>query len=129
MSKRLTLTNIREVWDQVRPGLEYVKDKVKAPWRPEDIYAACASETAALYLGDTGFIVVQPKTCPFTGKPELLIWVAYAKGSGNIEQFQEVIDDLAEEHGFKKLTMWTTRPGFARIAGWKELATVYERDL
>lgn len=127
MSDQLTLVDVRDVWDEVRLGLDYTKNKIDAPWRPEDIYAACLSGTAYLYTGETGFVVVQPKTDPFSGAPELFVWVAFARGDKNIERFQESVDALATDHGYSKLTMWTNRQGFERVPGWVQVATVYER--
>lgn len=129
MTDHLTLVDIRDVWDDIRPGLERTKSKIGAPWRPEDVYAACLSGTACLYTGETGFVVAQPKADPFNGKPELFIWIAFASGDGNIERFQEAVDDLAKDHDFTKLTMWTNRPGFDRVPGWTQIAAVYERTL
>ena len=129
MSEHLALADIREVWEAILPGLLTVKAKTEAPWRPEDIYAACVSGQAHLYQGDTGFIVVQPDRNKLTGAPELLVWVAYAQGSGNIDRFQAEVDDLAREHGFATLTMQSNRPGWDRAAGWKPVAMLYERRL
>lgn len=129
MTDTLTLVDARSVWEQVRPGLEHVKLKVGAPWRPEDIYAACIAGEAFLYQGESGFLVVQPKTNPFNGTPELLVWVAFAEGEGNIARFQESVDELAREHKFSRLTMWSNRPGFVRVPGWTQVAIVYEREL
>lgn len=129
MTDHLTLVDIRDVWDDIRPGLERTKAKVGAPWRPEDVYAACLAREAYLYKGETGFVVAQPKNDPFNGKPELLIWIAFAEGDGNIERFQPAVDQLARDHEFEKLTMWTNRPGFERVPGWTQVAAVYERKL
>lgn len=129
MTDQLTLVDVRDVWDDIRPGLEYTKSKVGAPWRPEDVYSACVAGVAYVYTGETGFVVAQPKTNPFNGKPELLIWIAFAKGDGNIERFQEAVDELAKDNDFTKLTMWTNRPGFEKVPGWTQVAAVYERVL
>lgn len=125
----LVLKDIREVWDEIRPGLEHVRQKTEAPWRAEDVYSTCLVGQASLYVGETGFVVVQAKVDPFTGEPELFIWVAYAEGQGNIERFQDAVDELARDHEFTKLTMWSRRPGFERVPGWQQVAAVYERRL
>lgn len=130
MSETLTLQDIRDVWDDVRPGLEWTKQKVGAPWRPEDIYAACIAGKAFLYSGETGYVVVQPKSDPFNGKAEMFVWVAYAnEGQDNIERFQSSVDALAAQFEFDKMTMWSNRPGFQRVPGWTQVAVVYERQL
>lgn len=129
MSVHLSLANIRDCWEDILPGLWQVKAKTQAPWRPEDIYAACVSGQACLYRADPGFIVVQADKDRLTGEPQLLVWVAYAEGEGNIEQFQEEVDDLAREHEYRKLVMWSNRPGWAKVPGWTLAAQVYERKL
>ena len=125
----LVLKDVREVWDEIRPGLEQTRLKTEAPWRAEDIYASCVVGAAFVYVGETGFIIVQPKHDPFTGEPELFIWVAYAEGQGNIERFQAAVDELARDHEFTKLTMWSNRSGFEKVPGWTQVAAVYERVL
>lgn len=125
----LTQVDVRDVWDDIRPGIESTKKKIGAPWRPEDIYAACIANRAFIYTGETGFIVVQPGHNAFNGKAEMFIWIAYAEGEGNIDRFQAAVDDLADDHGFDTMTMWSCRPGFERVPGWKAVATVYEREL
>lgn len=129
MSNHLSLANIRDCWDDILPGLRAVKAKTEAPWRPEDIYAACVAGRAFLYRAEPGFVVVQPDTDKLTGEKHLLVWVAYATGQGNIAAFQDEIDDLGREHGFNKLVLWSKRPGWAKIPGWTLTAQVYERAL
>jgi hypothetical protein len=129
VSTHLSLANIRDCWDEVLPGLLAVKAKTEAPWRPEDIYAACVSGQAHLYRADPGFVIVQADKDRLTGEAQLLIWVAYAEGQGNIEAFQDEMDDLAREHEFGKLVMWSKRPGWAKVPGWTLAAQVYERRL
>ena len=130
MTDHLTLVDVRDYWDEMKPGLEWTRQKIGAPWRPEDVYAACLSGSAFVYSGETGFVVVQPKTDPFNGKPELFVWIAFAfDGLNNIERFQSSVDRLAQDFGFEKLTMWTNRPGFEKVPGWTQVSAVYERVL
>jgi hypothetical protein len=129
MNDQLVLKDIREVWEAIRPGVEHTRLKTEAPWRAEDIYATCVVGQAFVYVGETGFIIVQPKTDPFTGQPEMFIWVAYAEGEGNVLRFQAAVDELARDHDYTKMTMWSTRPGWEKAVGWNAVATVYERHL
>lgn len=121
--------DIRLCWDQIRSGLEFTQKKISAPWRPEDIYAACVSGQASLYTGETGFVVVQPQQNRLDGSPELLVWVAYAEGQGNIERHQEAVDQLARDYGFARLVFWSNRTGFIKLPGWTPTAMVYVREL
>lgn len=126
---KLALADIREVWGEVRLGLEHVRQKTEAPWRVEDVYAACVVGKAFLYVGEPGFIVCQPQEDKLSGKPELLVWVAYSRDQDSVERFQPAVDALAREAGFSKLVMWSNRPGWQRNEGWTQVATVYERAL
>jgi hypothetical protein len=127
MMDSLALANIREAWGEIRPGLEHVRQRTEAPWRVEDVYAACLVGQAFLYVGEPGFIVVQPQEDKLSGEPELLVWVAYSSDHGSVDRFQPAVDALARDKGFKKLVMWSTRPGWEKNDGWKAVATVYER--
>lgn len=124
----LTLQNIRDCWDDIRPGLEAVRAKIGANWRPEDVYVACVMDQARLYVGETGFIVVQPRI-DHIGQPEFFIWIAQAYGEGNIDRFQSSVDALAQEYGYKRLTMLTNRTAFIRMPGWTPVGMLYERTL
>jgi hypothetical protein len=126
---QLILQDIRECWDEIRPGLDHTRRKIDAPWRPEDVYAACVTGKAYLYTGDPGFIVVQSQINAFNGRPEMFLWVAYARGQDNIETFQDQVDEIAIEHGFDRIVMWSNRPGFQKSSGWQSVANVYERVL
>ena len=121
--------DIRLCWDSIRPGLEFTQKKINAPWRPEDIYSACVSGQASLYTGETGFVVVQAQRNNLDGSPELLVWVAYAEGQGNIERHQDAVDQLARDYGFARLVFWSNRTGFIKLPGWTPTAMVYVREL
>lgn len=125
----LVLKDVREVWDEIRPGLEQVRQKTEAPWRAEDVYASCVVGAAVLYVGEPGFVIVQSDQNKLTGQPELLVWVAYSRDQDSVERFQPAVDQLARANGFKKLTMWSNRPGWQKQHGWKQVAAVYERTL
>ena len=125
----LSLADIRECWDEVRLGLEVVKQKTNPPWRVEDVYAACVVGSAVLYLGEPGFVIFQPETNRLTGKPELLVWVAFSRDRDAVSRFQPAVDSIAREAGYKTLVMWSNRPGWERNEGWTQVATVYERAL
>jgi len=124
----LTLTDIRQAWDEIHPGLKAVRTKINANWRPEDVYVACVLDQARLYVGETGFIVVQPRV-DHVGQPEFFIWIAQAYGQGNIERFQEAVDAVAQELGYSRLTMLTNRTAFIRMPGWIPVGMLYERTL
>lgn len=125
----LELTDIRKAWDTVRLGLEHVRRKASPEWLPEDIYAACVTGQAFLYSADCGFIVVQPQTNKITSEPELLVWVAYSNMPDSVSTFQGAVDNVARDNGFKRLVMWSNRPGWEKVPGWVPKNVIYEREL
>lgn len=125
----LTPANIRDHWDRIRPGVQCVISLSKADYRPEDVYAACVQGLAALYVDDPGFVILAPQVNVFTGRRELLVWIAWAEGNGLIERYQPEIDDIARREGFEALVCWSNRRGFGRVPDWREVATVYERSV
>lgn len=127
MSSELVPADVRVVWDQIKPGLHYVLGKTNAPWRPEDVYHTLISGAAYLYVGDSGFVILQPKADPFTGQSDLLVWIAYSPKGDAAVCYQAALDDIAREAGFKKLVLWSNRPGWERVSGWTQTAAVYER--
>lgn len=130
MIDTLQPADVRTCWeDTVLPGLWAVKAKTAAPWRPEDVYVSLVIGVAHLYVGEPGFVIVQPKVDPFTGEPELLVWVAYSVEQDSVERFQAAVDDIARQGGFTKLTMWSNRPGWQKVEGWTQVSAVYERRL
>lgn len=129
MMDSLRPANIREVWDEIKPGLEATRQKINAPWRVEDVYSACLVGQAFLYLGAAGFVIVQPQADRLSGTPELLVWVAFSREQHSVERFQAAVDELAVAGGFKTLVMWSNRPGWDKVPGWSKVATVYERRL
>lgn len=126
---QLVLMDIRDIWEEILPGLEAVKKKINAQWRPVDVYAACVAGRAFIYTGEPGFIVVQQQSNLITGKPEMFLWVAYARGQDSIATFQGQVDEIAIEHGFDRIVMWSNRAGFEKVPGWDIVASVFERRL
>ena len=121
--------NIRDHWDRIRPGVECVISLSAADYRPEDVYSACVQGLAALYVDDPGFVILAPQINVFTGRRELLVWIAYATYGGAIKRYQPEIDALARREGFEALVCWSNRRGFGRVPSWREVATVYERSV
>lgn len=129
MDADLKLADIRTEWDRIRPAIERLIQKGGAAFRAEDVYAAVVTGSAHLYTGATGFVVVQPDKDKITGEATLLVWIAWASGSGNVARFQPAIDRLAIENGYHKLVMSSPRKGWERVKGWRKVTTLFERDL
>lgn len=71
---------LREVWDQVKPGLEEIKATWPelSTWRVEDVYAAVLQEQAVIYTTEDGWAICTIKTDQYSLKSDLFIWIAYA---------------------------------------------------
>jgi len=122
-------TNIRLIWDQVRPGLEYVGRVTQQEWRPEDIYAACVANEAFLFCDEAGFVVVEPQTNRFTDERDLLVWVAYGKGGDCFRRYESELVAIAHRFGASQLVAHSPRKGFGRLTGWKAVCTKYRRPV
>ena len=125
----LTPANIRDHWDRIRPGVECVIRLSNADYRAEDVYSACVQGLAVLYVDEPGFVILAPQVNVFTGRRELLVWIAYATGGDAIKRYQPEIDALARREGFDALVCWSNRRGFGDVPGWRKVATVYERSV
>lgn len=110
--------DIRNHWDRVRPGLEYVKAVCATDWIPEDIFCLCTLNAAELWLAENdndGFLILQEKPLSFESGKALLIWVAYREGGGGAETYMNEIQELARRRGCSKIEVWSPRNGMGRL--------------
>lgn len=130
--KTLTVANIREHWNWVRPGLVEVARENDAAWLPEDIYSSVQAGTASLLLaeGDTaGFLVAQVYT-EALGGPKVFYIIAAFHPAGNAQQlYGEAVDETARELGCDVIEFGSLRRGFERQGGWEIDRIVYRRRL
>jgi hypothetical protein len=77
------VADIKKEWDWVGDGIKEIHTQF--PWleyRPEDVYAACVNNTAALYKTEEGFAVFTIETHPISGHKSFLCWLAWGAGKG-----------------------------------------------
>ena len=130
----LVKCDVREVWQQIQPGLLQVKALTPAPlWGPEDIYHACMAGTAAVYTDPDGppsdFVILQPGINPYTAEVELTVWIAYSLDPEASSKHLDDILRLARGIGAKRLIMQSPRKGFSRSRLWKSFAVEYHMDV
>ena len=124
---KLEPSNIRDVWDQIRPGLEEIKTEWPAlsTWLVEDVYAAVIAERAVLYTTEDGFAVCTLDTDKYSGETDLFIWIAYSyddKRGGILRKYLPSFIEVARHLGCRGVT---TRSNHPALANMTELESVY----
>ena len=130
----LVKRDVREVWEQITPGLLEIKQLVPAPqWKLEDVYHACLEGSSHVYMdpdGDPGdFVILQPGINPYTAEVELTVWIAYSLDPEASSKHLDDILRLARGIGAKRLIMQSPRKGFSRSRLWKSFAVEYHMDV
>lgn len=128
--------DIRENWSWVRPGLEeIIEEDPFLDVLPEDVYTACKTENAHLWVTDAGFVVTTGLTDPYTNKRTLLIWFAWAKQKGRNIAAECVgfFEQAAYDAGFSFLEVRTRYEQLGSYiessVGWKRETVIYRRDI
>lgn len=122
--------NIREVWDEVRPGLEELKElwPELSTWRVEDVYAAVLAEQAVLYMTEDGFAVCTLETDQYNGDSALYIWIAYShepQRGGILTKYLPSFIEVAKHLGCKTVTTASNHPALAQFKELEPLYTQY----
>ena len=120
-------TDIRIAWDAIKDGVHHVKEITDAPWRPEDLYAACVNGDAHLFTCPEGFVIVELQTDRYTLEREMFVIAAYGDGDRLLAKYQEELDKLARHFGATSITTSSPRPGFGRLSGWEQDCVFYRR--
>lgn len=135
-SRDPVIADIREHWGWVRPGLEEILNE--DPFIdviPEDVFTACKTESAHLWVTDDGFVVTTGLTDPYSGKRTLLIWFAWAKKKGmNIAaQCVGFFEQVAYDAGFSFIEVRTRHEQLGEYieqsVGWEKETVIYRRDM
>jgi hypothetical protein len=128
MASPLQATDIRPVWDAIRPGVALVRQRNNASWREEDVYAACVGGQAHLWMNDEGdFCVLQLQRDPFTLVLECFVWVAFSQGDLNSHTMQ--IAAVARAAGAQRLVMTSARRGWERRPEWALLHSTFVMEI
>lgn len=127
--------DIRKEWHWVRPGIEEIlKLAPQLTYRPEDVYAACVSQRAVLWVAEDGFVVSSSEADPFTDERSMFLWLAWAKERGKdlVSKYQPFFERVARDAGY---TQMETRSPFLNLMphlterGWDIDTVVYTRKL
>jgi hypothetical protein len=127
-NSELRPTDIRTVWDVIRPRLEVVRARSGGEWRVEDVYAACVNGTAFLWMDDgVDFAVLQLNRADFSQELECFIWAAY--NAGDLAAHTRQVVEIAQEAGATRLVMISARSGWDRRPEWKKLHSTYAMEI
>lgn len=107
------LADIRNEWGWVRKGIEEILgDNEYLNLIPEDVFVACKTGAAHLWITEEGFVVTTGETDTITGERTFLVWLAWAyKMGGNVAvRWFEFFEDQARQAGFTKFELRTKYP-------------------
>ena len=122
--------DIRETWDYLRPRVEQARLKGGGDWRPEDVYAACLSGAAHLWMCDEGaFCILQLERNTFTNDLELFVWVAWTPGTHPLREYFEQVRGIARDAGAVRMRMLSKRRGWGRVDFWHPGAVEYMSEV
>ena len=132
MAEPLTLEprNIREVWDEIKPGLEELRQAWPElfNWRVEDVYAAVIAEQAVLYSVEDGFAICTLETDQYSGESALHIWIAYSyepQRGGILTKYLPSFIEVARHLGCTTVTTASNHPALAKLEALEPLYTMY----
>lgn len=77
----------------------------------ERILEACLNQRAFLFVSDDGFFVLKPEV-----DQGVLIWVAQSFAATDKHYYFAEIEHLARLIGVNRITFWSNRKGFHKIA-------------
>lgn len=127
--------DIRKEWHWVKPGIqEILSESSSLTFRAEDVYAACISQQAVLWVAEDGFVISTSEVDPFTDERTMFLWLAWAKERGNdlVSKYNGFFEQVARDAGYKQME---TRSPFLGLMphlterGWNVDTVVYTRKL
>lgn len=133
-SIKLEPCNIRDVWDEVRLGLEAIKNEwpESNTWRPEDVYAEVLNADAVLYMTEDGFAICTLETDRWTGDSDLFIWIAYSppdKAGGMLKKYWPSFIEVAKHLGCKGVQTGSLHPALDSWNVMQRLHTTYRYEI
>jgi hypothetical protein len=129
-------TQLREVWPDVKTGLEVILKRTQQTWIAEDVYHALKTKQSILLIGMesgqfSGFVVLTMNK-GFDGL-EGHIWVAYnISKSEYINTSWPIIQGFCKAAGCKRVTMSSSRKGWGRRGeklGLVPIQTLYAAEI
>lgn len=124
------LADIAEVSHLVEDPIRQMGLNAGEPELYADIFKACVSKEAFLFVEDTSFTVIRPEVV--RGIKQMFVWVAYSKSGNAYAKFMPYIEERAKEVGCEQLTFWTALEPINRYIqrhGWKKKYTVWSKDV
>jgi hypothetical protein len=130
-SLKLEPRNLREVWDEIKPGLKEIKKAWPAlsTWRVEDVYAAVLQEQAVIYMTDDGFAICTIETDKYSLKSDLYIWIAYSpedKRGGILSKYLPSFIEVARDLGCSGVSTRSNHDALRNFPGMKPEYTKYK---
>ena len=131
---KLEPSDIRQCWDEVRPGLEEIKAQwpKASTWRPEDVYAEVVNGNAVLYRTEDGFAVCTIEPDKWTGTSDLFIWIAYSpadKRGGMLQKYWLSFIEVAEHLGCRGIQTGSLHPALESWGVMDKTHTIYRYEL
>jgi hypothetical protein len=128
--RELRATNIRLVWDAIRPGVEAALLKGGGDWRPEDVYASCVAGESHLYLAESGaFCILQMQHNELLVQKECWVWVAFVPQGESLEHYFPQAAAFARAAGAERLRFESRRAGWEKAPGWVLTSSTYVQEL
>ena len=96
---------VQDCWDKISPEIDSIMNDL--PWkdfRKEEIYAACAGGTAAVFidtdfpLGES-FFVARIDENSSTGERVMLLWIAHSKVNETADRVTHIVSEIAQNSG------------------------------
>lgn len=131
MMQQFEQKDIRQCWEQVKPGLEVIARKCDAEWRIEDVYAKCrAGEWTLFVLADgSGFIVLCQYQDVYKLQKRLAVECFYHTGEVDpFELYEPFVFEQARKIGAQFVEFHSPRCGFER-KGWEVVDMIYRREV
>lgn len=129
------LGDVRKEWDWVSKGVkEVLEGSPHLTYRPEDVYAACLTGQALLWITSEGFVVSTVEVDEFTDVRTFLVWIAWAgrRGNANAAYYLPFVEEQARRMGCGKIEVRTDHMPVAEYlkrGGWNLDTIVLTRDL
>lgn len=125
--------DVREVWDQIKPGLEEIKATWPGPgttWNLEDVYDALIAGQAVVYIGhdEDGFAICMPDEDQYTKEVDLFVWIAYSptdKRGGMLKKYLPSFISIARSLGFKGVSTISKHPALENFGGMRREYSLY----
>jgi hypothetical protein len=140
LSWKVDKSEVGRWWPLIRPGVEKVIKKTSPSFLPEDVYMHIKQDLAWLIIAFTkedkkfaGFVIVsRAEKDPFSGREDLLLWIAYSEKAGAVESTLKKVEVLGKSLGFNYVIFHSSRKGWVRRAeslGFHIRERVYSKKL